>query len=64
MIIVRSIGYSFIICWLIAFFRVEPMFSLFNKFPISEGWLSFISIAGWFLVFIVIFRRLKRLFFK
>jgi len=66
-LVLKSLGYLFIILYLILFLEIEPITSFVNKLPINQGFEIFISFAS--LVFIYfavvdIFQRLKKLFNK
>ena len=67
MTVVRSIGYFFIILYLLLFLKIEPISSFFNKLPVSGGFeifFTFVSLAFIYHSIVDIYRRLKKFFNK
>jgi|LakMenE18May11ns_1017448.scaffolds.fasta_scaffold9089644_1 hypothetical protein len=61
--VIKSIGYFFMVLYLIIFLKIEPIVGLFNKLPLHSSFEIFITFAS--LVFIYhaivdIFQRLKK----
>jgi len=66
-LVLKSLGYFFIILYLILFLKIEPILSLFNNIPISDGFITFLTFASFVFIYFAIvdiFRRLKKLFKK
>lgn len=66
-LVLKSLGYFFIILYLILFLKIEPILSLFNNIPMSGGFgifITFASIVFIYFAIVDIFRRLKKLFKK
>ena len=66
-LILKSLGYFFIVLYLLLVLKIEPILSLFNNIPTSDGFLLFLTIVSLgFIYFAIvdIFRRLKKLFKK
>ena len=66
-LVLKSLGYFFIVLYLLLVLKIEPILSLFNNIPMSDGLLLFLTFASLgFIYFAIVdmFRRLKKLFKK
>jgi hypothetical protein len=66
-LVLKSLGYLFIFLYLVFFLKIEPILSLFNNIPMSDGFITFLTFASLSFVYFAIvdmFQRLKKLFKK
>lgn len=66
-LVLKSLGYFFIVLYLLFFLKIEPILSLFNNIPISDGFLTFLTLVGFIFIYhavVDIIQRLKKLFKK
>lgn len=66
-LVLKSLGYFFLIFYLIIFLKIEPIFSFLNKpSNISDGWIYFTIIFGIVCMYHAVVDMLQRLkkFFK
>ncbi len=68
-LVLKSLGYFFIIFYLIAFFKIEPMYGYLNKIPyvfsdfgLFDIFFVFFSFACIYHAGVDMFQRLKKLF--
>jgi len=67
MTVIRSIGYFFIVLYLLLFLKIEPILSLFNKLPMSDGLIGFLTFASLAFIYhsiVDIYQRLKKILNK
>ena len=64
----KSFGYFFVVFYLIAFFKIEPMFSFLNKtLDIPNGWIIFLVFTSFVCIYhsaVDMFQRVKKFFKK
>ena len=70
-LVLKSLGYFFIIFYLIAFFKIEPIYSYLNKIPnvfsdfgLFDFFFVLFSFACIYHAVVDMFKRLKKLFKK
>lgn len=70
-LVLKSLGYFFIIFYLIAFLKIEPMYGYLNKIPdissdfgLFDIFFAFFSFACIYHALVDMFQRLKKLFKK
>lgn len=65
-LVLKILGYFYIIFYLIVFLKIEPIFSFLNKLSnVSGGWIFFFTIVGIVCMYqavVDMFKRLKKLF--
>jgi hypothetical protein len=67
MTVIKGIGYFFMVLYLLLFLKIEPILSLFNKIPMSDGFIGFLTFASFAFIYhsiVDIYRRLKKLLNK
>ena len=47
-LVLKSLGYFFIVLYLLLFLKIEPILSLFNNIPISDGFLTFLMFGRFY----------------
>ena len=66
-LVLKSLGYFFIVLYLLLFLKIEPILSLFNNIPMSDGFitfLTFVSLGFIYFAIVDMFERLKKLLKK
>jgi predicted membrane protein len=66
-LVLKIFGYFFLVLYSLLFLKIEPISSMFNSIPMSDGFnlfLTFVSLVFIYFAIVDMFKRLKKLLKK